>query len=62
MLLLWLLLTSVIVLLIAAYQHHYGYWKRRGIVGPRAVPFFGNLFEYVIARKHYGDIYGDIYK
>ncbi|XP_055623865.1 probable cytochrome P450 308a1 [Toxorhynchites rutilus septentrionalis] len=39
------------------------YWRRVGnIDGPQPLPFFGNVFEQLIAKKHYDDIYDDIYR
>lgn len=57
-----LLITVAFPLALLSYFNSYGYWKRRGIEGPRPLPFFGNLFEFVVGKKHYGTIYGEIYK
>lgn len=60
----WFLILIFLVFLLAlfAYKSHYGYWAQRGIDGPTPLPFFGNLFEYVMGRRHYGDVYGEIYR
>ncbi|KAI7693642.1 Cytochrome P450 3A11 [Sarcoptes scabiei] len=46
---LWkILIVFVIVLfsvLYAIQNHFYGYWKRRGIVSPPVIPFFGSFFH-----------------
>ncbi|UXI22221.1 Disks large-like protein [Sarcoptes scabiei] len=46
---LWkILIVFVIVLfsvLYAIQNHYYGYWKRRGIVSPPVIPFFGSFFH-----------------
>ena len=60
---LWLLLIGVLVgVSVAAYQQIYGYWKKRGVEGPAPVPLFGNLFEYITGKKHFGEVYGEIYR
>lgn len=60
----WCLVLLVLVLLLAIGScfSHYRYWRRRGVEGPTPLPFYGNLFEYVMGRKHYGDVYGEIYR
>lgn len=57
-----LLIAIVIGLAVAAYQKFYCYWSRRGIEGPRPIPLFGNLFSFVTGRKHFSEIYTEIYK
>ncbi|KAM7348482.1 cytochrome P450 308a1 isoform 2-T2 [Cochliomyia hominivorax] len=37
------------------------YWQRNGVKGPWTLPVVGNMLEYLMARKHYGDVYQDIY-
>lgn len=49
-------------LLLIGYLLQYGYWRRRGVDGPVPVPLFGNLLDYVLGRKHYGEVYGEIYR
>ncbi|XP_058834358.1 probable cytochrome P450 308a1 [Topomyia yanbarensis] len=39
------------------------YWRRVGnIDGPQPLPLFGNSFEQVIGRKHFGEIYEEVYR
>lgn len=40
----------------------YTYWFRKGVKGPLGFPIVGNMLSYLMARKHYGDVYEDIYK
>lgn len=56
------LIGGVLVLLLVIFRKVYGYWARKGIEGPVPVPLFGNLFEYVIGKKHFGVVYGEIYR
>ncbi|XP_054730165.1 probable cytochrome P450 308a1 [Anastrepha obliqua] len=37
------------------------YWQRQGVRGPRGLPIFGNMCEFFLGRKHYGDVYKNIY-
>lgn len=38
------------------------YWSRQGIKGPMGMPIFGNMFRYLIGKRHYGLVYENIYK
>lgn len=56
------LIVAIVLLSVAAYKKFYGYWTQRDVEGPTPLPFFGNLLDLVMGRKHYGIIYGEIYK
>ncbi|XP_055611068.1 probable cytochrome P450 308a1 [Uranotaenia lowii] len=39
------------------------YWRRTAnIDGPQPLPIFGNFLEAIISKKHYGEIFEDIYR
>lgn len=52
----------VVLLFCLFFKWQYSYWVRNKIEGPAPFPIFGNLFDYVTYRKHYGTIYDEIYK
>lgn len=37
------------------------YWLRYGVRGPHGLPILGNMREFFLGRKHYGDVYKNIY-
>ncbi|KOB76727.1 Cytochrome P450 6B46 [Operophtera brumata] len=37
------------------------FWRDNNVAGPKPVPFFGNLLESALRRKHIGVIYKEIY-
>ncbi|XP_017488134.1 PREDICTED: probable cytochrome P450 308a1 isoform X2 [Rhagoletis zephyria] len=37
------------------------YWQRHGVRGPRGLPILGNMWEFFLGRRHYGDVYKNIY-
>lgn len=56
---------GVVVLLIAFYYYrvsHYNFWRKRGVVGPKPHPLFGNLIDLNLARISIADVVTDIYK
>lgn len=57
-----LLLTIVLLTIGYLLISHLNYWKKQNVVGPKPLPFFGNMLEYFLAKKHYGEIYAEIYK
>lgn len=41
----------------------YSYWTRKNVDHVAPVPIFGNLFDFVVTKKkHFGEIWNDIYK
>lgn len=38
------------------------FWLRRGVRGPSGRPLFGNMYEYFMMRRHFGELYDDMYK
>ncbi|XP_076285005.1 putative cytochrome P450 6a14 [Lasioglossum baleicum] len=59
------LFCGVVALLIALYYYrisHYDFWRKRGVVGPKPHPIFGNLFDLSFARINAADAIVDIYK
>lgn len=39
----------------------FNYWTSRGVNGPKPVPFFGNIAEFMLGKKCIGDFYKEIY-
>lgn len=39
----------------------FDYWTSRGINGPKPIPFFGNIVEFLMGKKNMGDFYKEIY-
>ncbi|XP_017491573.1 PREDICTED: probable cytochrome P450 308a1 [Rhagoletis zephyria] len=37
------------------------YWQRHGVRGPRGLPILGNMWKFFLGRRHYGDVYKNIY-
>uniref|UniRef100_A0A1B0GMN3 Uncharacterized protein n=1 Tax=Phlebotomus papatasi TaxID=29031 RepID=A0A1B0GMN3_PHLPP len=55
----------VILVILAIYLYfkwHLSFFVRRGIAGPKPLPFVGNLWDYVSYRKHFGQIYDQMYQ
>lgn len=38
------------------------YWLRRGVRGPAGIPLFGNMYRFFMKRKHFGEIYDEMYQ
>jgi hypothetical protein len=55
---------SVAVLVLCLYfKYKCSYWTRMGVVGPAPFPLFGNIFDYVVTKKkHFGEIFAEIYE
>lgn len=55
---------AFIALAICVYfKYKYSFWARKKIDGPAPYPIFGNLFDFVITKKkHFGEIYREIYE
>lgn len=55
---------AVAVLVVCLYfKYKCSYWARRKVDGPAPLPIFGNLFDFVVTKKkHFGEIYQEIYK
>jgi cytochrome P450 family 6 len=41
---------------------NFDYWTSRGVIGPKPIPFFGNVIDYMLGKKCMGDFYRDIYE
>lgn len=60
---LYLIITVIIsVVIIHLTYKHYNCWNYQNVDGPKPLPFFGNMLQYFLAEKHYGEIYAEIYK
>ncbi|XP_014088965.2 probable cytochrome P450 308a1 [Bactrocera oleae] len=58
----FLLLTLTVLLLFSIYLlWKCSYWLRHGVHGPRALPILGNMGDFFLGRKHYGDVYKKLY-
>lgn len=43
-------------------QKQLSYWSSLNVDGPTPLPFFGNMLPYFQMKKHFGEVYDDIYK
>lgn len=57
----WLFVAIFVVLLCVYIRWNGTYWKRRNVAGPTPWPVAGNMMDYLRERKHYGEVYDDIY-
>ncbi|XP_024870952.1 cytochrome P450 6a2-like [Temnothorax curvispinosus] len=58
------ILCACVVILYLLYYYFtadFDYWTSRGIIGPKPVPLFGNIAEFMLGKKCMGDFYKDIY-
>ena len=58
------ILCGVVALLLAVYYYAtstFDFWKNRGVVGPKPLPFVGNIKEILFARKSIADYAREIY-
>ncbi|XP_059617375.1 cytochrome P450 6j1-like [Phlebotomus argentipes] len=56
------ILLSAIVAIYLYFKWHLSFFERRGIAGPKPLPFIGNMWDYVTGKKHFGHVFGDIYR
>lgn len=57
-----LLLLALVVGLVVYVQRNRTYWSRRDVDGPSPLPLFGNMWNYLLKKQHYGEVYHDIYE
>ncbi|CAD7077084.1 unnamed protein product [Hermetia illucens] len=55
------LVVIALSLLVVYFYWSANYWARKGVKAPAPLPIVGNMLDYVRARKHYGQVYQDIY-
>lgn len=55
-------LFTIVVLVIYCIRRKYSYWERKGVPGPKAWPFFGNIFYSFTQKKTVGQIFREIYR
>ncbi|XP_070508374.1 cytochrome P450 6k1-like [Chironomus tepperi] len=56
------ILAIIILLLCLYFKYQFSFWTRHNIEGPPPVPIFGNLHEFILTKKkHFGEIYNEIY-
>jgi len=58
------ILCACVIILYLLYYYltaDFDYWTSRGINGPKPIPFFGNVAEFILGKKCMGDIYKEIY-
>lgn len=58
------ILCACVVILYLLYYYFtadFNYWTSRGVNGPKPVPFFGNVTEFMLGKKCMGNIYKDVY-
>ncbi|GAB0093201.1 Cytochrome P450 [Sergentomyia squamirostris] len=54
---------SLAVLAICIYfKYTLSYWKRKQVEAPPPLPIVGNMGEMILQKKHYGEIYNEIYQ
>lgn len=57
------LLVAILILAVSVYfKWGLTHWSRRNVKGPGGIPFFGNMLQSFLMKKHFGEIYHDIYK
>ncbi|KZC12362.1 PREDICTED: cytochrome P450 6a2-like [Dufourea novaeangliae] len=59
------ILCGVVVLLLALYYYcysSYDFWKKRGVPGPKPLPFFGNTKDIMLIRMSMAHFVQDIYE
>lgn len=40
----------------------FDYWTSRGVNGPKPVPVFGNIINFVLGKRSLGDVLKDVYE
>ncbi|XP_062561218.1 probable cytochrome P450 308a1 [Armigeres subalbatus] len=54
---------GALVVIVLYFKWLCSYWRRIGnIDGPAPLPIFGNGYEQITGAKHFGEIFGDIYR
>ncbi|KPI99684.1 PREDICTED: cytochrome P450 6B5-like [Papilio xuthus] len=61
MLYLLVTLASALTLLYFYFTRTFNYWKDRNVAGPKPLPFFGNLKDTTLRRKHAAIVFKSIY-
>ncbi|KAG5347799.1 C6A22 protein, partial [Acromyrmex charruanus] len=57
-----ILCTCVVILYLFYYLiADFDYWTSRGINGPKPIPFFGNIVEFLMGKKNMSDFFKEIY-
>ncbi|KAG5322006.1 C6A22 protein, partial [Acromyrmex heyeri] len=58
-----ILCTCVVILYLFYYYltADFDYWTSRGINGPKPIPFFGNIVEFLMGKKNMSDFFKEIY-
>lgn len=56
------ILGGVILAIYFYLKHHYSFWERQGIVGPKPNYFFGNHSEVVTFKRNPAQVYNALYK
>ena len=44
------------------FKYKCSFWARRKIDGPAPLPLFGNLIDFVMKKRHFGEIHREIYE
>jgi len=52
---------AILLLLYYYITYDFDYWTSRGVNGPKPVPFFGNIADFIIGRACLGDIFKRMY-
>lgn len=60
--LLLLLLLIVVLATASCVVWHSSHWWRRGVAGPCGRPLLGNMLQFALGLRSYGDIYAELYK
>ncbi|XP_012055383.1 PREDICTED: cytochrome P450 6a2-like [Atta cephalotes] len=58
------ILCAFVVILYLLYYYltsDFDYWTSCGINGPKPIPFFGNIVDFLMGKKNMGDFYKEIY-
>lgn len=56
-----LVVATLVVTTYFYFTRTFDYWKKRNVVGPKPLPFFGNLFDSVLRREHIITVLRNIY-
>ncbi|CAD7077682.1 unnamed protein product [Hermetia illucens] len=58
----WVYLGLLVLILFLYHKWSANHWRRCGVDGPVPLPLVGNLLEYILAKKHFGEVYQKVYK